>query len=274
MYRRGSPDREQRGGLHLDRERARGRRGGMRVVEQVDADDRADMDAARRGAHVRPPRSLQRLGELRVGEHTISCEERPRGAVEADGLARDHEVAEREVRRERAAGADADQPPRAERDQLRQDDRRRGAAHARRLDRERLAVGARGAGVAPEAAMVVEHQRLLQQRLRERERAPGVAGQQHPLGQRRGRAQVDRLGVPRRGGGVVASGTLAGPDASAAGRMWARVVTPAATLDSRRPGRARNLPPTPTQNASGCLSAPAAKQACLLGLPRSARPCR
>ena len=47
-------------------------------------------------------------------------------------------------------------------------------------------------GVAPQAAVVVEHQRLLQQRLGQRERATGVAGQQHALGQRRRRAQVDR----------------------------------------------------------------------------------
>ena len=38
----------------------------------------------------------------------------------------------------------------------------------------------------------------LQQRLRERERAPGVAGQQHALGQRRGRAQVDGRGAVAR----------------------------------------------------------------------------
>ena len=33
--------------------------------------------------------------------------------------------------------------------------------------------------------MVVEHARLLEQRLRERQRASGIAGQQHALGERR-----------------------------------------------------------------------------------------
>ena len=50
---------------------------------------------------------------------------------------------------------------------------------------------ARRAGVAPQPARVVEHQRLLEQRLRDRERAVGVAGQQHALGERGGGAQVD-----------------------------------------------------------------------------------
>ena len=90
-----------------------------------------------------------------------------------------------------------------------------------RLDRQRLAVRARRAGVAPQAAVVVEHQGLLEQHLRERERAPGIAGQQHPLGQRRGRAQVDRLGVDGRAGGVgngsgVALAVAVGP------RLWLR----------------------------------------------------
>jgi hypothetical protein len=43
--------------------------------------------------------------------------------------------------------------------------------------------------------MVVEHQRVLQQELRERERAAGISGQQHSLCQSRRGAQVDRLAV-------------------------------------------------------------------------------
>ena len=71
-------------------------------------------------------------------------------------------------------------------------DRGGGAAHPGRLDRERLAVGG-GAGVAPQAAVVVEHAGLLQQRLGQHQRPAGVAGEQHPLGQGGGRAQVQGL---------------------------------------------------------------------------------
>ena len=46
-------------------------------------------------------------------------------------------------------------------------------------------------GVAPQPARVVEHARLLQDRLGHEQRAAGVAGQQDTLGQGRGRAQVD-----------------------------------------------------------------------------------
>jgi len=44
---------------------------------------------------------------------------------------------------------------------------------------------------------VVEHARLGQERLREREGAARIAGQQDALGQRRGGAQVDRAGGHR-----------------------------------------------------------------------------
>jgi hypothetical protein len=158
--------------------------------------------AACRGVDLRPPCPQQRLGQRWVRRDALIRTERPRGAVGADRLARDDQVAEREPGSECAAGAGTNQAPSAECDQLGQDDRRRGTAHAGRLDRERLAVRDSGARVAPQAAVVVEHQRLDEQRLRERQGAPGVAGQQHPLGQRRGGVQVDRLGIRRRGGGV------------------------------------------------------------------------
>ncbi len=136
--------------------------------------------------------ALQRAGEPAIGGHTLAGPECARGPVEADRLARDHELPQREAGCKRPAGPHAHGASHAERDQLVQDDRGRGAAHARGLDRERLAVRARGAGVAPKAAMVVEHARLCDQDLRERERAPGIARQQHALGQRGGGAQVDR----------------------------------------------------------------------------------
>ena len=54
-----------------------GARERMGVVEQVDAHDRACVDAARRGADVRPPGPQQRLGDHRVG------------AIELDGISVD-----------------------------------------------------------------------------------------------------------------------------------------------------------------------------------------
>ena len=46
------------------------------------------------------------------------------------------------------------------------------------------------ARVAPQAAVVVEHPRAVEQLLGHGERAVGIAGQQHPLRQLGGRAQV------------------------------------------------------------------------------------
>ena len=50
------------------------------------------------------------------------------------------------------------------------------------------------ARVAPQAPVVVEHLRAVEQRLREQQRAARVAGQQDALGERRGRLQVDGHG--------------------------------------------------------------------------------
>jgi hypothetical protein len=43
--------------------------------------------------------------------------------------------------------------------------------------------------------MVVEHPWLVQQRLSEQQGAPGIAGQEHALRQRRRRTEVDGLGA-------------------------------------------------------------------------------
>ena len=43
---------------------------------------------------------------------------------------------------------------------------------------------------------MVEHPRLVEQRLRDQQRPVRIAGQQHALGQRLRRAEVDRLGHP------------------------------------------------------------------------------
>ena len=173
--------------LHLDRQRARLAPGvlepGPRVVEEVGGDDRA----GRR--HVRPQRAQQRLvrrdtspaparGSPRRGEHALGRDAGRRGR--------------RPV--ERPARPDAHEAPGAQLDQLLDDDRRARAAHAGALDREQLAVG-RLARVAPQAAVVVEHLRRVEQRLGHPERPAGVAGEEHPLGDR----CVRLAGAPSRG---------------------------------------------------------------------------
>jgi hypothetical protein len=58
---------------------------------------------------------------------------------------------------------------------------------------------------------VVQHQRLVEQRLRDRERAMRVARREHALGDGRGRAQVDGRGwvVGRHGAGTIVWGARA-----------------------------------------------------------------
>ena len=124
--------------------------------------------------------------------------------------------------RERAAGADADRAARAQLDQLGEHDRRRRPAHAGRLDRQRPAVGGR-AGVAPQAAVVVEHPRLARA-------APAPA----PARARGRRAAARARRAARSGAGGAA-----------------RRVTSAATLDSAAMGDARR--------ARGSLSGRAAR---------------
>ena len=81
----------------------------------------------------------------------LVADEVHRGRVGRHGRDRDDQVAERVVRLEPAARADADQPLAAELDQLLEDDRRAGAAHPRSLHRDRLAL--ERAGVAEQAAL-------------------------------------------------------------------------------------------------------------------------
>ena len=153
-----------------------------RVIEEV-------------GRHRRDRRGSGGAGERvdhgGIRRHAAIRAERPARAVGRQrGLDR-QERAEVHSVDERAAGPDANEEPRAQPDQLLDDDRRARAAHPRRLDREQPAV-ARAARVAPQAAMVVEHQRLFQQRLGHVQRPVGVARQQNALGQLRRRAQMDR----------------------------------------------------------------------------------
>ena len=184
--------REQRRGLHLDGERV----GVLRalalagLVEQVDADDRAQpaprgvRSPARRSAPASalarsPAPSAREVPSAQIASRAITSSPSASPPTSAP------QVPTRIARRTPSAISS------------REHDRRRRAAHAGRLDRQRLAVGRR-AGVAPQAAVVVEHARLDEQRLRQRERAPGIAGQQHALGERRGRVQVDGVAVRHR----------------------------------------------------------------------------
>ena len=182
--------REQRRGLHLHGERARGapRIQALRpvLVEEVARDDRAGPRT--RGA------ASQRIERRGVGVLALAGPERPAGAVGADRLRRDDQLAERERGLERPGGADADRALEAQRDQLLEHDHRGRAAHPGRLDRERRAVR-RDAGVPPQSPVVVEHARRLQQLGGERERAARIAGEQRPRRERRGRVQVDRAGA-------------------------------------------------------------------------------
>jgi hypothetical protein len=93
---------------------------------------------------------------------------------------------------ERTAGPDSHQGAGSEPEQLVHHDRRARATHAGCLHGHRLAV-TRAAGIAPEAAVMVEHARLLEHRLGHRQGAVRVAGQEHPLRQLGGGPQVDRL---------------------------------------------------------------------------------
>ena len=167
------------------RSRARRRRasappGRVRVVEEVGGDDE-------------PGARLQAALQDGVGAQRAGGAERAARAVLGQRRLGGQQLPERELVRERAARPHAHEAAGAELDELLDHDRRAGAAHAGGLHRQRLAVVGDPA-VAPEAAVVVEHlRRPVDQLLRQPQRAPGIAGQQHALGDVGVRAQVDRL---------------------------------------------------------------------------------
>ena len=133
--------------------------------------------------------------ERRIRRDPVAGPEGAAGAVGRQRGVRGDERAERR-RAEAGRGADPDQAARAEGDELADDGGRARAAQAGALDRQRRPVGGRPA-VAPEAAMVVEHPRPVDQLLGEAERAPGVAGQQHALGD--GLVRLEDHGCMRHG---------------------------------------------------------------------------
>ncbi len=112
-----------------------------------------------------------------------------------------------------------------------------------------------GPRVAPEAAVVVEHQRLDEQRLGERQCASGIARQQHALGQRGGGAQVDRLAVRRtpaeRGADTLARGGSSADWDSGSGcdtgrdfRLRPMATSPNSDRAIPRTSAAENAPPS------------------------------
>ncbi len=125
-------EREERRRFHLDREDSALRPALVLtlvgVVEEVARDDRAHAQLL-----------VPRLGhvdcfvdELPAGGGAVrlATDEMRRRRVGGDGGERDDHVSERVIRLEAAAGADAQQPLDAELDELFEDDRRRGTAHA------------------------------------------------------------------------------------------------------------------------------------------------
>ena len=199
------------------------------------------------------------------------------GRVGRDGGQRDDQVAERMVGLKAAAGADADQLLAAELDQLLEDDRRAGTAHAGALDGDRLALVR--AGVAEQPALRVPLFDVLEVRLGDVLRAQRVARQQNGLG------VLARLGadVNRHGGGLyrtLGDDRLRADDARGA-RVLRRVARRARLPRGRRAARPRPVrrrSPRPaarwrrcvTSARTSCRRAPAARRSRTLR-PRDVR---
>ena len=129
------------------------------------------------------------VDELPVGRRHVrlAADVVPRGAVGRDGRDRDDQVAELEVLLQAAAGADAEEALDAELHELLHHDRRRGAAHAGRLHRDRLALPL--AGVAEHPALAVALHGVVEVRLGD------VLGAQRVAGEEAGLAVVAGLGA-------------------------------------------------------------------------------
>ena len=183
-------EREQRRGLHLDRERAL-----LAPAREARLGRARRTGRSRRSCRCAPARAAAARSDAvsgRVGVDPLARAERPARAVGADRLARRSSRlaparAPRRARRRCRRGSRASTPSAISSSSTIAAE---GPPMPGALDRQRLAVGG-DARVAPEAAVVVEHARLREQLWRERERAAGVAGQQHARRERRRRVQVD-----------------------------------------------------------------------------------
>ena len=168
--------REHRRGREVEGERAGSGPGGRehRIVDVGRRDEPA------RGVGPRRAAARQRVRQRDVRIHPLAGAER---AARAVGGQRRVDDDERSQRRGAEAGgrADADEPARAERDELGDDGGGARAAEAGALDRQRLAVGGEPA-VAPQPAVVVEHPRRVDQLIRQSQRAAGIAREQDALG--------------------------------------------------------------------------------------------
>ena len=127
---------------------------GIGVVEGVAGGDRAD-----------PQRLLELLGrvdgrvdELPVGRRhmRLAADVMPSGPVGGNGRDGHDQVAELEILLQAAAGADAEEALDPELDELFHHDRRRGAAHACRLHRDRLPFPLAGVPEHPALAVALD----------------------------------------------------------------------------------------------------------------------
>ena len=120
--------------------------------------------------------------ELQVGRGGVrlAADVVRRGRVGGDGGQRRDQVADLEIGLEPAAGADAEDLPDAELDELLDHDRGRGAAHAAGLHGDRLAV--EGAGVPEHPALRVALHGVVEEGLGDVFRAQRVAGKEAGVG--------------------------------------------------------------------------------------------
>ena len=192
---RSAATREERRGLHLDREHPSLRPALVlplvRVVEEVARHDRAD--AKRLSGVLRDVDRLVDELPARGRAVRLAADEVRRGRVRRDGGDRDDEVAERVVGLQAAARADAQETRDAELDQLLEHDRRSRTAHARSLHGDALALPR--PGVAEQAALLVHLRDVGEEGLGDVLRPERIAGQEAGVRVVAGLgAEVDRHG--------------------------------------------------------------------------------
>ncbi len=130
--------------------------------------------------------------ERRVGSRALGAERRAH-PVGAHGAGDADWIAGLETALQRGAAADAQRAAHAVPRELAQHRGGAGGADPGRLDRELEAVGG-AARIPPETVVVVGHQRLVEDPLRERQGESGIGGEQGVGGDRRRGAEVGGQG--------------------------------------------------------------------------------